>query len=242
MHRTDKYLLNPQHRITVGLIGCGGTGSQVLNGLARINHALVALGHPGLLVTVYDGDIVTDSNVGRQLYSIVDVGHNKAVLSVTRLNRYYSLDWMAIPEMYKKGSGMFNIMITCVDSAKTRIEIGNYLSSIKRSSGPEQRAIYWMDFGNTAKCGQVILGGLKDKDRQQLPLVTEVFDFSKLSDKYSGPSCSLAAALNKQDLFINSTLAQFGLNILWRMFREAKINHRGCFVNLDSLTVNAISV
>lgn len=243
MHKTDKYLLNPQHRVTVGVIGCGGTGSQVLNGLARINHALVALGHPGLLVTVYDSDEVTDSNVGRQLYSTVDVGQNKAVLSVTRVNRFYSLDWIAVPGMYKKGSGMFNIMITCVDSAKARIEIGNYLSSIKRSmGGPEQNAIYWMDFGNTAKCGQVVLGGLKEKDRHQLPLVTEVFDFSKVKDSDSGPSCSLATALNKQDLFINSTMAQFGLNILWKMFREAKIKHRGCYVNLDSLTVNSIPV
>ena len=49
-------------------------------------------------------------------------------------------------------------------------------------------------------------------------------------------------ALNKQDLFINSTMAQFGLNILWKMFREAKIKHRGCYVNLDSLTVNSIPV
>lgn len=243
MHKTDKYLLNPMHRVTVGLIGCGGTGSQVLNGLARINYALVELGHPGLLVTVYDGDMVTDSNVGRQLYSTVDVGQNKAVLSVTRVNRFYSLDWLAVPSMYKSGCDFHNIFISCVDTAKARIDIGKYISSIKRTTtNPENNAIYWMDFGNTQNGGQVILGGIKKEYRKELPLITEQFDLSKVKEKDSGPSCSLAAALNKQDLFINSTLAQFGLNILWKLFREARIKHRGCYVNLDSLTVNAIPV
>jgi hypothetical protein len=30
MHFTDACLLNPTHPVTVNLIGCGGTGSQVL--------------------------------------------------------------------------------------------------------------------------------------------------------------------------------------------------------------------
>ena len=30
VHFTDNYLLNPQHPVTVNLIGAGGTGSQVL--------------------------------------------------------------------------------------------------------------------------------------------------------------------------------------------------------------------
>lgn len=243
MHRTNKYLLNPQHRVTIGLIGCGGTGSQVLNGLGRINHALVQLGHPGLLVTVYDGDIVTDSNVGRQLYAPSDVLQNKAVLSVTRLNRFYQLDWLAVPSNYKNGEQLHNIIITCVDTAKARIQIGNYITSIKRSKGePYENAYYWMDFGNTAKGGQVILGALKANEREKLPVITDIYDLSKVKDKDSGPSCSLAQALNKQDLFINSTLAQFGLNLLWKLFREAGIKHRGCYVNLDSMTVNAIPV
>ena len=34
--------------------------------------------------------------------------------------------------------------------------------------------------------------------------------YARVKEEESGPSCSLAEALEKQDLFINSTLAQLG--------------------------------
>ena len=49
--------------VTVFVIGAGGTGSQVATGLARISVALQALGHPGLHVTVFDPDTVTEANI-----------------------------------------------------------------------------------------------------------------------------------------------------------------------------------
>ncbi len=59
MHFTHNYLLDPRHPVTVILIGAGGTGSQALTLLARMNSALMGLGHPGLFVKVYDPDIVS---------------------------------------------------------------------------------------------------------------------------------------------------------------------------------------
>lgn len=43
VHFTDNYLLNPQHPVTVNLIGAGGTGSQVLTCLARLDITLRSL-------------------------------------------------------------------------------------------------------------------------------------------------------------------------------------------------------
>ena len=40
IHYTEQYLLTPQHKVTVNLVGLGGTGSQVLTALARMNEAL----------------------------------------------------------------------------------------------------------------------------------------------------------------------------------------------------------
>ena len=89
IHYTDRYLLNPYHPVTVFVIGAGGTGSQVATGLARISVALQALGHPGLHVTVFDPDTVTEANIGRQLFSGSELGLNKAAALVTRINRFF---------------------------------------------------------------------------------------------------------------------------------------------------------
>ena len=94
IHYTDQYLLNPYHPVTVFVIGAGGTGSQVVTGLARMGMALQALGHPGLHVTVFDPDTVTEANIGRQLFSEAETGLNKAVALVTRINRLIPICWL----------------------------------------------------------------------------------------------------------------------------------------------------
>lgn len=248
MHFTDPYILNPQHKITVNLIGVGGTGSQVLTSLARFNEALLALGHPGLHVYAYDGDIVSQANIGRQMFSASDVGINKAIVLVSRINRYFGYDWEAIPLHY---DGLQkNITITCVDTAAARLQIAKLLKKGVLKPEPTERAIYWLDFGNLQKTGQVVLGTLcsikqpksQFKTAPHLPTVVKMFPLRKIKESDQGPSCSLAEALGKQDLFINSTLAQLGMNILWKLFREACISYHGCYLNLDTMIVNPIKI
>ena len=48
--------------------------------------------------------------------------------------------------------------------------------------------------------------------------------------------------LERQDLFINSTLAQLGCGILWKMFRNGVIEHNGLYLNLDTMKVNPIII
>ncbi len=77
IHYTDSYLLKPYHPVTIHVAGAGGTGSQVIANLARMNVALQVLGHPGLHVTVFDPDIITEANIGRQLFSETELGQCK---------------------------------------------------------------------------------------------------------------------------------------------------------------------
>jgi len=70
VHFTEKYLLQAANPVKVNLVGAGGTGSQMLTALARINQSLVALRHPGLFVRVFDDDIVTPANTGKSLLKI----------------------------------------------------------------------------------------------------------------------------------------------------------------------------
>lgn len=251
VHFTANYLLNPQHCITVNLIGAGGTGSQVLEALARMDATLTHLGHPGLYVTVFDADEVSESNIGRQLFSPADIGLNKAVCLTTRINRFFGLDWQAIPEMYTDSSLRANITISCVDNVKSRLTIHKHLKDVKHVSDVHEKPLYWLDFGNTQKTGQVILGTVsKIKQPQktefetlnELSTLCDMFDLTQVNEQDSGPSCSLAEALRKQDLFINSTLAQLGCALLWKLFREVKIEYHGVFLNLSTLKTNPIPV
>lgn len=255
VHFTHNYLLNPVHKVTVDLIGLGGTGSQVLTNLARINEALVGLGHPGLHVTAWDPDEVTTSNMGRQLFSPADLGQNKAIVLTTRVNRFFGYDWEARPAQYKVDR-FSNFIITCIDTAKGRIQIADKLNrwpkdSLQRHSEPTDRPYYWLDIGNLQKTGQVVLGTIQpipqpnaelEKKRVLQTVVQKFPQLKKIKESDQGPSCSLAEALKKQDLFINSTLAQLGCNIIWKLFREGMIKHHGCFVNLETMNVNPMPI
>ena len=67
------------HPVNIDLIGVGGGGSLVLSGLVRLHLAIKSLGHPhGLAVNVWDPDIVSQANVGRQLFAPNEIGLNKA--------------------------------------------------------------------------------------------------------------------------------------------------------------------
>lgn len=253
VHYTDPYLLNPVHKVTVDLVGMGGTGSQVITSLARINEALTSMGHPGLHVRSWDSDMVSSANIGRQLFSSSDIGINKAIVLTTRINRFFGYEWEAVPESFG-GKASSNITITCVDSAMARIMIGMHIEGEKKAKkNPSDRRIYWLDMGNLAKTGQVVLGTLFPvpqpksdyKTRPALATVTKKFpQLKKLIDKEKdlGPSCSLAEALNKQDLFINSTLAQLGSNLIWKLFREGMIKHHGCYLNLETMNANPMPI
>lgn len=251
VHFTDSYLLSPPHKITVDLIGMGGTGSQVITNLGRLNMALLAYSHPGLHVRCWDDDIVTEANIGRQLFSAADLGLNKAIVLVSRLNTFYGFDWEARPQRFTKREGLSNITITCVDTAAGRIEIGHILTESKQSKDPSDRAIYWLDLGNLQKTGQVILGTVhnihqpkseKVKTGTLSTVVKKFPQLKRIKEVDQGPSCSLVEAINKQDLFINSILAQFGVNLLWKLFREGMITYHGCYVNLQNFIVNPIKL
>ena len=250
IHYTDNYLLNPTHRVTVNLIGIGGTGSQVLTCLARIDYALQALGHPGLHVTAYDPDEITEANIGRQLFSPSDLGLNKATVLVTRINQFFGNDWGAMPKKYDGERA--NITISCVDTVKARLSIAKQLKTTGRyHSYDYNKSLYWLDFGNMTNTGQVVLGTIGDikqpKSRKyetvsELKMVTELFDLTKVDEKDAGPSCSLAEALHKQDLFINSTLAQHGCALLWQMITTGYIDCNGLFLNMETHKVNPIKL
>lgn len=263
MHFVPQYFLNPVHPIKVTLVGAGGNGSQMLSALCRIDHALRALGGQGLQVVVFDPDKVEAPNVGRQLFTAGDLGQNKAECLVSRFNRLYGNRWEAVPEKFDM-THFGNITITCVDNVDVRREIGKEFrkrniseAAFRRDGGRDYRcqyrehyAFYWLDLGNGQRTGQAVLGSnrvpqpdTKDyRTAEYLPVVTEQFDLAKVKDTDSGPSCSMAEALSKQDLFVNSVLVQTAASLLWSLLTDAAIDVRGFYINLDTYRTAPIPV
>ena len=262
IHYTDNYLLKPYHPVTVFIIGAGGTGSQVITNLARMDTALQASGHPGLHVTLFDPDTVTQANIGRQLFSEAELGMNKAIAAVTRVNRFFGTAWMAESRRYPPAGTsknrddkpeLANIIITCTDNVRSRLDLWRFLKKYREITINNEKTIYyWIDFGNTQTTGQVFVGTVRNKIKQpvskeflpvpRMNVITEEVSYSVIKEKDSGPSCSLAEALERQDLYINSMLAQVGCDILWRMFKEGRTLYRGAYINLDTLRVHPIPV
>lgn len=261
-HFTHKYLLNPQHPISVNLIGAGGTGSAMLGCLGRLDATLAALDHPGLHVTLYDPDIVDEPNIGRQKFSPSDLGLNKAECLITRVNAFLGTNWEAVPAKYPTSlrnaekEQLANIYITCTDNITSRYELAGFLKGAAPAEDYKyvdyNTPLYWLDCGNSRNTGQVVLGTIPASITQpksekfetvgSLPVITDMPGYNGLADGDSGPSCSHAEALAKQDLFINSTLAELAATILWRMIRQGYITSHGVFLNLEKMNANPLGV
>ena len=205
--------------VSIDVIGCGGTGSQVLTGLARIHTAVLACGHKhGLFVRAYDPAKVTHANVGRQLFHIGDVDGGKAEVLIRRLNFFFQVHWNW--HKSKWGGSNADLVLVCVDTGRDRGKIQLRLNHKRQ---------YAIDCGNEREFGQVILGGKEYGD------LYEEFPALKTSvDDDDTPSCSLAQSVGRQDLFINQAVATHCCDIVWKMIRFGQLDYRGTYINLKS--------
>jgi PRTRC genetic system ThiF family protein len=249
-HRIHPELLERQVRVLV--VGCGGTGSAVVAGLPYLHQSLLARGHPGgLHVTVVDGDAISPTNCVRQPFARSEVGLSKAVVLVNRLNLFWGLKWEAVPAHLRQGTFISrsysgddlraHIVVGCVDTRAAR-------ATIRDAVGNWSTVSYWLDLGNNADSGQFILGEpLNERNRRSRlrlrsawELFPEIVDPSLDDD--GQPSCSAAAALERQEPFTNSTLAQHALALLARLFRHGEISYHGGFINLATGATSVLRI
>lgn len=213
-HRLHAELLERQVRVLV--VGCGGTGSAILGGLPYLHLAMRAQGHPyGLRVTMMDGDNISPANCVRQPFSRAEVGLNKGIILVNRLNIFWGLDWEALPENLTENHQIrqTDVVIGCVDTRAARAVIEHQTS---RNSAIH----YAIDIGNSESSGQFILGeplnAVNRRSRTRLRTAAELFPeiIDATLDNDGRPSCSTMEALERQQCFVNSVLAQHAWHYL----------------------------
>ena len=247
-HALPKPLCRRGQPLRVLVVGAGGNGSAVLLGLPYLHQAMKVWGHAGgLHVMLVDGDLVSKTNCVRQPFASADVGLNKAVVLINRVNLFWGLGWQAHPEHFHKDSLRNNspgphLIIGCVDTRTARQAI---LSAVTRAN---DSTVYWLDLGNNPSSGQYVLGqplnAANRRNAVRLRTVAELYP--EIVDAEAGedplPSCSTAEALERQEPFINQTLAMSALAMLARLLRYGKIAHHGGFFNSATGKMTSLQV
>lgn len=239
---TTQALLGISKPVEVILVGAGGTGSAVLSMLFQLHTTLVKLGGNGLHITVYDPKRVTAPNVGRQsFWNDGDVGHYKASLLVNRFNQFGEVNWKAICGKYDDNARSCDLIITTVDSASGRVEIGKILKKVGRKDS------YWLDLGNSKESGQCIIGSQQDGDGiNTLPSPYQLFgnQWATIDEsEISAPSCSTQEAISKQSFGVNQTLATLSISmVLYPLMRTGTLENFGFVFNLKTMETYPLKV
>ncbi len=200
----------------------------MIDELYRMHALLVRLDHPGLSVRAWDGDEVSEANIGRQRFWPADVGWNKAEILISRYNNFGDVNWrfenrnISANDLRDMNP---DLIVSCVDDPKAR-------AVIAKSGRKKSDQSIWVDTGNDSDSGQVILGHWRGRDDDQglLPHVVDLYPSLKKQNKKDGDSCSTEEALVKQDFGINQRVAAEASGLLWRLFRHGGLERHGSFV------------
>jgi PRTRC genetic system ThiF family protein len=227
-------------QLDITLVGAGGTGSYLASLLAQMAYTLnkITDGQKSVSIRIIDDDVVSEANIGRANFYPCDLGLLKAEVIADRLRYGLGVD---ITTCTKKLNpiGYFNrhcdLVVTCVDSAKFRWEFG-------RANSNATTETLWVDVGNGAHDGQVIVGHLGKPNGEKYPNIYDLYgDIMLDADDDDQPSCSLEEALFRQDLGVNHHAATRAFNAIWSLVRHGKLNYSADYFNFQELTDTRLS-
>jgi PRTRC genetic system ThiF family protein len=242
------------HAPTIAVVGCGGTGGFVAEGICRL---LIGNNLPIMLV---DPDRVEPHNLLRQNFFQEDVGKFKAQALAERLSRKYGRVigysvWPFDREMFDRpmeAAGLISkalslFIIGCVDNAQARKDISEAIGKANFSNN------WWLDSGNDHHSGQVLIG-----NAAKIGDLQESFDEEMHTvDTLPAPSLQLPALLippNKpedpvdcaeavmnedQSPTINQAMATLVLDIFYR-FLKGTLTWMAEYIDLDAGSLQTV--
>ena len=226
------YAERQHYQPSIAVVGCGGTGSLVADGLCRL-----LIPHPELGLLLVDHDTVEEHNLLRQAFYAGDVGRFKAEVLATRLARLYGRSVGYSVQAFRRGtyygdhSGISEarIVVACVDNPLARAEIAASMEPTR----------WWLDAGNAENLGQVLIGNASSPEALQgafnpetgvchaLPLPTvqrpELLLPAAAPALPEGmdPDCAEAIQLGGQSPVINQVMAALVLEVVRRLITGA---------------------
>jgi molybdopterin/thiamine biosynthesis adenylyltransferase len=244
------------------MVGCGGTGSHLLpNILQYIGSKQMAGGTLKPEIILIDGDIVEEKNLIRQRFTYSDLGENKAEALARRYSGVFGMKLMASAEFLETSENLRKlikdhgtaegnlILIGAVDNHRARALMWDVFLS-------ETRPTYWVDAGNEAWHGQVVLGtrNVPEADCDShwadaklgdhikgadLPCFFDTFsdDFAEIVNAPAVPQndCARIVAEDPQTIHANMLSAQCASNIVTQVLEGVV---RTMALSFDALTGN----
>ena len=232
------------------VVGCGGTGSFVAEGLCRL-----LIGCDDTIILV-DPDRVEPHNLFRQRFFPGDVGKFKSQVLAERLSRQYGrpVAYSVYPYMHDLihkdwGGGMHTeaaqgIIISCVDNVAARREI----------AGTMKYGNWWLDVGNGYSSGQVLIGNTNVKQHlegcfdEEGQVVTALPQPSlQLPALLSPPTkpvfkdldCAEAVAAEDQSPVINQSMAVLVLEFIHRLMQQ-RLSWMGAYLDMEAGTLQTV--
>lgn len=243
--------LKPQPTIMV--VGCGGTGGFVAEGLCRL-----LVGKKADIILV-DHDRVERHNLRRQCFYESDMGKFKSQALAERLSRLYGREivFSVCPysrELDLTGNNQrthVDIIIGCVDNAAARESIDD----------TDMSWSWWIDAGNGEHSGQVLIGSVggsllpgrfNDRFARSFTLSGEVVHLPKptiqqpsLLAPVPKPKrqidCAQAVESDEQSPVINQAMAMLVLEMVSR-FLAGTLDYMGVYIDLDAGTMSRVPV
>jgi PRTRC genetic system ThiF family protein len=217
-------VLAPSQTIELWIIGCGGTGSFLVQLLCRVALAFTAQGRTTQLVLV-DPDRVEAKNVTRQCFCEAEIGLNKAQTLALRYSAAFGVPIEAMAEPFRPSMlwdsryETLQILCGCVDNATARQSIAEAIEAPRYHS---LASPWWIDGGNSQHHGQVLVGNCRSTDPKDYAMDTVcralpmpsvqapdllVPRLEEQGPDSSGLSCAELALANAQSLLVNPQVA-----------------------------------
>jgi PRTRC genetic system ThiF family protein len=230
------------------VVGCGGTGGFVADGLCRL------LIHSDLDVLLVDYDRVEEHNLMRQSFFEGDVGKFKSRVLAERLARQYGrkIGWTVYPyerDLLNEESGIGRsvrrgIIIGCVDRPASRRAIAQSLDW----------GDWWLDAGNGYQSGQVLIGNTAEVNAlegafnetyhtvDKLPIPS--LQLPALLAEPSVPAeremdCAEAVEDNLQSPTINQAMASLVVEFVYKLLTD-KLTWMGAYIDLEAGTLQPV--
>ncbi len=225
------------------VVGCGGTGSFVAEGLCRL---LIDRKIPIILI---DYDRVEPHNLLRQNFYEGDVDKFKSQALAERLSRQFNRRigysvYPYMPDLMREEYGRLGIpavqglIIGCVDNADARRTIDKHM----------RYGNWWLDAGNGLSSGQILLGNAKDSEMLAGAFSKETGEVARLPiptwqlpsllapptrKKPDRRDCAEAVASEDQSPVINQAMATLVLEFVNRILKDT-LTWMGAYIDLEA--------